>query len=209
LHIRSHGKDSDGTDKEMLLSQEGHSLSNGEYDVSNNKRPSSQGLIVSDRSASPNEQTMSKRPSAVSGEGDSVCLDVSLHDESGQNYTELNPLPVVQIETVGDSVDLFNESTAVAKNASANHDYTTVSQFKNLEVECSGSGYARFELQVETGPATGVLNTIMVKFNSTAQPNLKLNYSKLVATGLIIRVVKTNLDNQSQNLYTQITGLEC
>ena len=95
------------------------------------------------------------------------------------------------------------------KNNSANHDYTTVNQFKNLEVDCSGSGYARFELQVETGPATGVFSTVMVKFNSTAQPNLKLAYNKLVASGLIVRVVKTNVDNQSQNLYSQITGLEC
>lgn len=209
VHTRNHGKDSDGTDREILLSQQGHQQSNGLYDVNDNKRPSSQGIVASERSASPNEQTMSKRPSAVNGEGDSICLDVSLHDEAGLNYTETNPLPVVPIETVGDSVDVFNESTAIAKNSSANHDYTTVNQFKNLEVDCSGSGYARFELQVETGPATGVFNTVMVKFNSTAQPNLKLAYNKLVASGLIVRVVKTNLDNQSQNLYSQISGIEC
>ena len=209
LHVRNHGKDSDGTDQEILLSQQGHLQSNGAYDATENKRPSSQGLVASDRDSSPSEQTMVKRPTAKDGADNSVCLDVSLHDETGANYTEANPLPVVPIETVGNSVDVFNESTAIAKNSSANHDYTPATSFKNLEVECSGSGLARFELQVETGVGTGVFDTVMVKFNSTANPNLKLNYGKLVAAGVIIRVEKTNLDNQAQNLYTQLTGLEC
>ena len=209
IHTRIHAKDSDGTDREVLLSQEGHVQSNGEYDVNENKRPSSQGIVVSDRTASPSEVSMVKRPTAVDGEGESVCLDTSLHDQDGNAYDLQNPLPVVPVETVGVSVDEFNQSTAVLRNDSDNHDYVVLTTFKNLEVECSGSGYARFELQVETGPSSTVFNPVMVKFNSTAKPNVKLKYGKTVPTGAIIRVVKTNLDNQAQNLYSQITGLEC
>ena len=53
LHVRNHSKDSDGTDREQLLSQEGHSLTNGDYDGTLNKRPSSQGQILHDRKFHP------------------------------------------------------------------------------------------------------------------------------------------------------------
>ena len=50
----------------------------------------------------------------------------------------------------------------------------------------------------------------MVKFNSTSNPNceIKLKKPKAIASGSIIRVVKTNLDNQAQDLYSVINGVE-
>ena len=104
-HVRIHGKDSDGTDKEALMSQEGHVQSNGKYDAASNKRPSSQGLIASDRSAAPGEATMNLRPTAVSGDDDKVAMDVALSDSQGNRIDENNPLAVYQAESPADEVD--------------------------------------------------------------------------------------------------------
>lgn len=210
LHVRNHSKDSDGNDQEQLLSQEGHTQSNGDYDAVTNKRPSSQGLIASDRSATIDETTMNQRPTAVAGESNSICLDISLHDQNGQAYDADNPLYVVNTDDPGAEIEDYDQAVAIAKNASANHDYTTTSEFRSLNVELSASGKARFELQVETAPTSGTFNTVMVKFNSTSNPNceIKLKKPKAIANGSIIRVVKTNLDNQAQDLYSVINGVE-
>jgi len=209
-HVRNFSKDSDGNDQEVLLSQEGHTQSNGDYDAVNNKRPSSQGLIVSDRDAAPSESTMNKRPTAVVGEDDTVCLDVSLHDGDGQKYDEDNPLAIYVAESPADEVDEYDHASAVVKDAIANHDYTVTvaKKLKSIEAEAGGSGLARFELQIETGVATGIYTPVMTKFNSTAKPSVEFKYAKIVAAGVKVRVEKINKDNQPQDLYSQIRGLE-
>lgn len=210
VHTRGHGKDSDGTDQETLHSQEGHLLTNGDYDATNNKRPSSQGVIASDRDASPSETTMNKRPTAVAGNDDKVALDVAISDSSGNRFDENNPLPVFQTANPGDEVNNYDQAVDTASDGSTNHDYTiaATSEFRQLKVSCSASGKARFELQIETGIGAGTFTTAQVCFNSTANPNCEMSYEPAVQTGRIIRVVKTNLDNQPQDVYTTIKGIE-
>jgi hypothetical protein len=137
-------------------------------------------------------------------------LHVAIHNSDSTEITENCPLPVYLAEHKGDEVDEFDRSIDTPKNAVDNHDYTISSdkEFKNLEAPCSGSGKARFALQVETGIGTGVFNTVAVGFNSTSNPQVLLKYKKPVSAGLVIRVAKTNLDNQSQDLYSQIVGIE-
>lgn len=211
-HVRVHGKDSDSADQEVLLSQEGHVQSNGDYDATTNKRPSSQGLITSDRSASPSETTMNQRPTAVaSTDGDNaVALDAAIRHSDGNHIDEENPLAVYMAESPAEEVEDFDQASAVAKDASANHDYTVTAlkDLKSLEVFCSASGKCRAELQIETGVAAGTFTTVAVGFNSTSNPNFTLKYSKKVAAGIIVRVVKSNRDQQAQDLYSQIKGLE-
>jgi len=209
-HVRGFNKDSDGADQEVLVSQEGHSLTNGDYDAASNKRPSSQGLILSDRDSLPSEATMNKRPTAVAGEADTVCQDIALHDGNGQLFDETNPLPVYVAEPPATEVDVFDQAVDIIKNSSSNHTYTVTGglNFKSIEVDASASGKARFELQVETGVAAGTFDSVMVKFNSAANPNVEFKYKRAVEAGIIVRVVRTNLDNQPQDLYSQIKGLE-
>lgn len=209
-HVRVHGKDSDGADKEALLSQEGHIQSNGDYDATNNKRPSSQGLIASDRDASPSETTMNKRPTAVEGDDDKVALDVAISDSSGNRIDENNPLPVYPAESPGDEIDEYDKSVDLAKDTADQHDYTVSSGkiLKSIEAVGSSSGYAKFELQIETAVGSGTYNTVATRFNSTASPNVRIKYRKTVAAGLIVRVEKTNLDNQPTDVYSEIKGIE-
>lgn len=211
-HIRNFSKDSDGNDQEQLLSQEGHTQSNGDYDATTNKRPSSQGLIVSDRDASPSESTMNKRPTAVSGDSDKVALDVAISLSNGNNITEDSPLPVYVTESVGDEIVDFDEAVDIVKNSTSNHDYTVsaLKELRFLNIEASASGKAKFELQVETAASSGVFTTIGVQFNSTSNPNVKFNVKRpaTIATGVVVRLVKTNLDNQAQSIYSTINGVE-
>lgn len=212
LHTRQHAKDSDGTKREVLLSQEGHTQSNGDYDATTNKRPSSQGLVTSDRAATPSETTMNKRPTSVaSTDGDNATAqDVAMRDSQGNHIDEENPLAVYVAESPADEVDEFEEAVDIIKAASDDHDYTVTAgkDLKSIEATGSASGKAKFELKVETGPATGTYTTVAVKFNSTANPNVEMKYAKKVAAGIKVRVTKTNLDNQPQSLYSQIRGLE-
>lgn len=135
---------------------------------------------------------------------------VTIANSDGQPINEDAPLAVYIAESRAEEIDEYDRAIDVAKNASANHDYTVTAgkEFKCSEIQCSASGKARFELQVETGVGTGVFEAKAVGFNSTAKPNLQLKYIKNIAAGVIVRVVKTNLDNQAQDIYTQIQGKE-
>lgn len=219
-HIRSHGSDSDGTDQEILLSQEGHTQSNGDYDSSTNKRPSSQGSILHDRkntAESPAEADQNVRPTGVSYDNGVdetvVCADVAIRDEDGVPFSKDNPLPVSIEESEGDEVHDHNESAStIVKNAADNHDYT-VTALKEFELEqwgCGGSGYMKGELQIETAVASGVFNSVDVLFNSTALPSPDREFKRpiKVLAGVKVRIIRTNVDNQGQALYSFVNGLE-
>lgn len=152
-----------------------------------------------------------------SGSEQTVAVsDKQLHTKfflsDGSSISEENPLPVSTTESAGLEVEEYNEAVDVVATNSANHDYVVTAEkvLKDLNVDCSASGKARFELQVETAQASGVFETRAVKFNSTANPNVefKIKKPKRIEAGVTIRVVKTNLDEQSQSIYSTINGVE-
>ena len=142
----------------------------------------------------------------------SNALPAQLTD--GTNFISAsNPLPVsIQPATAGTPVCAYKDASAIAAGSSDNHDYT-VTALKTLhlqQVEFSGSGKAKMQLQIETGVASGVFNTIAVQFNSTATPNgsLRLASEQQVAAGVRVRVIMTNKDLLPQDLYSSIIGFE-
>ena len=112
----------------------------------------------------------------------------------------------------GDSVNSYNTSAALAAGASSNHDYT-VTALKTLhlnQIHASASGKLKIEIQIETAAASGVFNTKFVAFNSTANPNIDLsmnNHLDAVA-GAKVRIIRTNKDLLSQDVYSTISGSE-
>ena len=68
----------------------------------------------------------------------------------------------------------------------------------------------KVEILVEDGPAAGTFARKVVRFNSTANPQADTNFGEVitVAAGVIVRVTMTNLDNQPQNMYSTILGVE-
>ncbi len=117
-----------------------------------------------------------------------------------------NPVHVVMTsDLAGDEVCDYNTSAAVAKNASVNHDYavTALKTFLGEQAWVSGSGKLKAALLVN-----GVVK--FVGFNSTSTPNIEIPLGKILkgAAAEVIRMTITNRDNQTQDVYSTLTGLE-
>jgi len=213
-HVEVHGNDPTGTDKVIRTSEQGSVEVDGVYDASNNTEPSNTGIIAQQRNATPGDTLQTERLTSVQDSGGTVrSLDVSLHDEDGEAYSSTNPLPVTLEESEGDEICDYNTTSSVIKDAIANHDYT-VTALKTLisqRVWVAGSGKLKVELQLETGVASGIYNTFLVAFNSTANPNIDIPLDKICGkqiAGANVRIVITNKDNQPQDLYSTLMGIE-
>jgi hypothetical protein len=134
----------------------------------------------------------------------------------GSDFLAINAdgsINVLMQESVqGDDILDYDTTAAVAAAASDNHDYT-VTAGKTLllkQVLISGSGKLKAEIQIETAAASNVFNTMAVLFNSTAAPNMALGPVQdiQISAGKRIRVIRTNKDNQSQDVYSTIFGVE-
>jgi len=119
---------------------------------------------------------------------------------------------VVTSSVAGTPVCSFDQGSAIAAAASSNHDYTVSSgkQLKLTGVLASASGKMKVEVQVETGVGAGTFNTKFVGFNSTATPNVQIfpTGDIMVAAGVKVRVIRTNLDKSAENVYSTIEGSE-
>lgn len=139
-------------------------------------------------------------------------VNTNIRDASGTAFSNTNPLPVSIQQSSGTEVNDYNTATALAAAGTSNHDYT-VTALKTLllnQIEASASAKLKIEVQTETGVATGVFNTKFVGFNSTASPNITFHIDNgiSVAAGVRVRVIRTNADNQAQNVYSTICGVE-
>lgn len=182
----------------------------GIYELVNNEEPASSGIVSSERSASKSESTMTKRVSAVDGDDDKTAMDVALSDGNGNGVDLDNPLPVYISDSPSTEIEDYDVQSVIKNGGTANHDYLTTSEFRSLYATCSSAGYGKFELQVETAPAAGTYNTLAVKFNSVSMPNVDFDIRNPapIISGVNIRIVKTNLDNQDTDMYSTINGLE-
>lgn len=131
----------------------------------------------------------------------------------GTNFLEVNndgSINVVPQDEPGTETVNYDTSATVAGGASDNHDFVVTNGGKLYQVIASGSGKMKIEVQIETGSATGVFNTVGVLFNSTANPNMDLDLRKyaLIPVGARVRVIRTNRENQAQDVYSTIVLLE-
>lgn len=136
----------------------------------------------------------------------SDSVQANLFDSTGTAFSPTNPLSVEMVsDQAGDEVCDYNTTAAVAKDASTNHDYTVTAAktFLAESVWVSGSGKIKVEV-LSNG------STIFVGFNSTANPNIDIPIKKICKTAAtqVVRITITNLDNQAQDVYSTLTGLE-
>ena len=115
---------------------------------------------------------------------------------------------VIQEDTGVETVN-FNQAVAIAGGATSNHDLVFASASKLYQVLSTASGKLKVTVQIETGAATNVFNTIAFRFNSTATPDCDMTLSKYAAipAGARVRVIRQNNDNQAQDLYSTIVGI--
>lgn len=108
---------------------------------------------------------------------------------------------VVSDMTPGVATVDFNVGAIVAGGATSTHTFTATGNFNLTQVVASASGKMKIEVQVN-----GV--TKLVGFNSTSEPNIDVTFSQqpTVIAGQTVTVIRTNRDNQSQDLYSTILG---
>ncbi len=210
-HIEVHGNQpTTGTDIELQLSEEGRVNGRGDYDGTLNTKPASIGVIAHERGATIDETKQNQRVTAIAGESNSICMDISLHDEAGNNYDSNNPVPVAISENEGDELHPFDQATAIAKNGTDDHEYTVADGKTALlyGVKLSASGKLKGELKIGDGATSEVFATKCVNFNSTAKPSANMDFYRVpitvvgTANGTTIQLIRTNLDNQPQDLYS-------
>jgi len=132
---------------------------------------------------------------------------------AGANVSATNPVPVsFSSAPLGTPVNNYNTVASVASNASSNHIYTitTGKTFQGKKIWASASGLMKIEVRVS--PDGSTYSTLWVGFNSTANPNITIDMDEMVflesGTGSTIEVIRTNLDKQSQDVYSTISGTE-
>jgi hypothetical protein len=210
-HVEIHGNDPAGVDRVVRTSEIGALTPDGVYHATNNTKPGNSGLIASTRNATPSDATQTQRITSVTNSAKRL-LDIALHDEDGNVFSASNPLPVTSVDSEGTEVNAYNTVAAVAAGASSNHDYTVTAAttLKLSQIWASASGKMKIEIQVESGVATDVFATRFVAFNSTANANIEVPVREniTVAAGVRVRVIRTNKDNQPQDVYTTISGHE-
>lgn len=139
---------------------------------------------------------------------------VRLADESNEAYSANNPLPVSMEESEGDEIANYQVDADVTKDAGAvaNHEYTVTAlkTFALEQVIFGASGRAKIEIQVETAAASGIFDTIAVGYLSPTKLSDEITFRRgvKVAEGVKVRIAKTNLDNQDQDIHSTIVGLE-
>lgn len=131
----------------------------------------------------------------------------------GADFLAINSdgsINVVPQEDPGTERVSYNTAATLAAAATSNHDATYTNAGKLFQVWGSASGKLKITVQIETGAATGTFNTVAVGFNSTANPNIDIRFAKYAAipAGARVRVIRQNNDNQSQDVYSTIIGLE-
>ena len=214
LHVEVHGNNPAAGDETLRLSELGHPNSDGVYDGTNNTDPANVGLVATDRATTPADADQTQRLTAKTGTTDTDvhALDISLHDEDGNAYTTSNPLPVTSVDSEGTEINDYDTASAVAAGGTSNHDYPASggTTLKLTQIWASASAKLKIEVQVETGVGTGTYTTRFVGFNSTANPNIDITLKEpiSVAAGVNVRIIRTNNDNQAQDVYSTISGHE-
>lgn len=146
-------------------------------------------------------------------DGDYEFLQISagrLWTSATIDNTASNPIPVAIAGplTSGSEINDYDTSASVAAAASDNHDYTVANTTMVLKrIKASASGRMKVELKV--GPV-GTLATKAVWFTSTANPNLDEPLDPPIevpatSTGTV-RLVRTNLEASSMDVYSTIFG---
>lgn len=210
-HAETHGDNPAGDDVVLQLSEEGRSNERGDYDVATNSKPASVGLVAHERNAAKTEAHQTMRVSAVNSsvDADVTAQDMALRDESGNPYTQDNPLPVSMEESEGLEIhDAHIPAVAIAPAADDIHEYTVPASKVLLLEQVTGAASGRARLTIEYGnsAAPTVLTPV---YNSTANPMMDylMRRTVKVVAGDVVRVTKRNRDKKAIDISTTIIGL--
>jgi hypothetical protein len=120
-----------------------------------------------------------------------------------------NPIFVKEVDAVvSNEVHSYNTASAVASDATSNHDYTvtgTTFLLKSVKFAASGGG----KVEIQTGPVAS-LATVCVGFIPKDGGICQIDFNPpkevpVTSTGTV-RVIRTNRQGQAQDVYSTIIG---
>lgn len=126
--------------------------------------------------------------------------------------SETNPIFVQVVSTAvsGEEVQNYDTSVAIATDATDNHDYTVAgTTFLLKSIIVAASGEMKAELQ--TGPVASLVTRAVI-FTSASDLTKQIFFDPPIevpatSTGTI-RIIRTNRDNQAQDVYSTIIGYD-
>lgn len=129
---------------------------------------------------------------------------------NGSANSQTNPIFVQMVtnEQTGETHD-YNTASAVAADATSNHSYTVTSTMKLMKITIGSSGASKFEVQV--GPVASLV-TKRVGFIPHVGGFVEMTFAPPIeipntSTGTV-RIIRTNRENQAQDLYSSIEGID-
>ena len=125
--------------------------------------------------------------------------------------SETNPIYTYQVNTVvsGSEIHDYDVATAIASDASSNHDYTVAgTTFLLKSVILSGSGNIKGEIQV--GPLASLATKAVVFLQGREGDTKQVDFNPAIevpatSTGTV-RIIKTNRQGAATDLYSTIIG---
>lgn len=99
----------------------------------------------------------------------------------------------------------YNTAAAVAASASSTQSFTPASNFRLQDVYFAGSGQGKVEIQWGN---TGSETTKVVLYTSkgTLNAHWELKEPVQITPAMTVKLIRTNQDNQSQDLHSSIQG---
>lgn len=214
-HVEAHGNDPGGTDRVLKLSELGNANTDGDYDVSNNTKPASSGMIVHDRNATPDETHQNVRVTGVTN-STTHAADVALHDENGVPYSVSNPMPVSVGESEGEEIHDYNEGVDVAAGGTSEHTFVVndTETFFLWQVLAGSSTRHKITLQIGDGAVSETFATKAVRYDSEKQGSgADIDLKKPIkvvgtANGTTVKVIRENRDDDdAASIHTTIIGV--
>lgn len=113
----------------------------------------------------------------------------------------INVVVAASATPVGTSVADYDTQASLASAASDTHTYTSTGNFYLSQISASASGKMKIVVAVNGA-------TKLVMFNSTANPNMVVTLDRpILATNTqTVTIARTNLDNQTMDVYSTVIG---
>jgi hypothetical protein len=110
---------------------------------------------------------------------------------------------VIADASPGTAINDYNSASAIAGGATSNHDYTSAGNFYLNQIHAASSGKMKIEVLVNAVSK-------FVFFSSTANPNMDITLANpiLATSGQVVRIIRTNKEGSSQDLYSTISGYQ-
>jgi len=132
---------------------------------------------------------------------------------SGALVSVTNPIPVsIQEAVPGTTVFNYVDSAAIASGSSVTNVYTVPSSKSFTPYQIMASAPGKIKAVLTWTPDGVTINTLGTFFNSTANPNIIVNFPNtsplsLSGTAATITITVTNDDVLAQDIYSTIVGL--